>query len=388
MYSYVPQCASRLGAPPDEVIRRESTLLAMSFIREAEAKAAIVFNLCMRAFYTWNLTLSRWRSAESDSIVAAVHGAHAERTRVSVMWSRWRERTLLGVAVERWVDHASALAAHERRRVAAVRCHLERSILRVRALLLQWCAESVRCITRRRLLMAPLRRWVRTVAAQHLATTVRWKSRRMGSVHARQRSLVRGLRAWLMEAERACARMSATLRGNILSLECALTRWRTWAIAVNKWRHWATSLRRSTEIAEADDEGVGKIRRWRRDAALRWDVASSGFQAELGLEADKLVSAPAGFHVDWRTGMSELHEVRAELGVLHATVRRNEGSLGREAAHTASPPLPHAHVTQGRTEGARRQLAWTKGLGSMTETLAPAASQHEERLLHILEALD
>jgi len=90
---------------------------------------------------------------------------------------------------------------------------------------------------------------------------------------------------------------SALMRGMIRSLERGLLQWRIWAGAQRKWQGWAAELARRRRSAQVHDclQGRTKLmltphplhREWADGAAMRWDVASSGFAAELREAASK-----------------------------------------------------------------------------------------------------
>ena len=93
---------------------------------------------------------------------------------------------------------------------------------------------------------------------------------------------------------------SAVLRGVIRAHERGMLRWRVWAGARAKWTFWAEELSRrrrsrrvqASLVGEADPAEDGLVphpqhREWAHGAALRWDVASSGFADELRGAASK-----------------------------------------------------------------------------------------------------
>ena len=128
--------------------------------------------------------------------------------------------------------------------------------------------------------------------------------------------------AWVWWAASLESARSAALRGVIRALEFALLQWRVWAGAQRKWTRWADELaRRHTPLVRRRDERDARQqllapprsadpltprqlaptrrlselertleppvltpqnhRAWANSAALRWDVASSGFADEL-----------------------------------------------------------------------------------------------------------
>ena len=314
-------------------VATQSHELAAQLLWEEQAKITVWLHLLAGGFYTWCFTLSRWRCAVSDDVAAAVHAAKQLDARLCSCFGRWRAASLLWHALQMWIRSTLiALRAgmqHER----GLRRGVERSVLQLRLALAHWAASTALLAARQKLLVPSLRRWAAAAARRRA-----YRSPPLVGLGRWLRESLAIWSQWTLGLERA---RSAALRGVIHALERAMLHWRVWAGAQRKWLRWAGELahrhkplvkRReehmhARQVPRSADGAHGALmprqpahakrlgeqlnttagevsleppmlspslhshshshsdrlhhRNWTHSAALRWDVASSGFADEL-----------------------------------------------------------------------------------------------------------
>ena len=133
-----------------------------------------------------------------------------------------------------------------------------------------------------------------------------------GCAEGRRRSLARALAACAAQGARRGRAEAAALRGRILRCERGLAQWRAAAAARRAWPIFARGLRRGRARRLAAEHAAARAtprhhadsRDWRAGAALRWELAQSGFAVDAArasgggalraaAAADALCSAPA-----------------------------------------------------------------------------------------------
>ena len=310
-------------------VATQSHELAAQLLWEDQAKITVRLHLLAGGFYTWCFTLSRWRCAVSDDVAASVHAAKELDARLCSCFGRWRTASLLWHALQMWIRSTLiALRAgmqHER----GLRRGVERSVLQLRLTLALWAARTALLVARQKLLVPSLRRWAAAAARRRA-----YRSPPLVGLGRWLRESLAIWSQWTLGLERA---RSAALRGVIHALERAMLHWRVWAGAQRKWLRWAGELahrqkplvkRReehmhARQVPRSADGAHGALmprqpahakrlgeqlnttagevsleppmlspslhshydrshhRNWTHSAALRWDVASSGFADEL-----------------------------------------------------------------------------------------------------------
>ena len=235
-----------------------------------------------RGFYVWNRVLSKWRSRESDEIVAAVRHARALHDRLTSCWARWHTLGVLGAYLFRWVAQADSALRGEWRRRVALRWCVERTFARLRQAFRHWAGSSLDAASRRRILPPALRRWAASVARRRLGIWQWEQLLRVASSPACRLASMTAWRRWRDVHLWEMVAYSAALRGDIRALERTVLQWRLWATAMSKWTRWAGELRRraTRRIAPTVHEQQ-RASAWRAGAGIRWSVAASGFAAEL-----------------------------------------------------------------------------------------------------------
>lgn len=271
-------------------ISSQSDALAARMLWEQQAKETVRLHMIADGFYTWCFTLSRWRCAESDAIAGAMHASRMKDELLRAVLGRWYDDSLRWRALQTWLGRTALAARATWQGEVARRCALERVVLRLRAAMSAWSAQARGATARRSALQPPLRRWAHAVAAHRYrldAAAYFWRTSR---ARWREASLRGSVLAWRACVARVEAVDSAALRALIRSAERAMLRWRVWAGAQRRWKSWGDELARRRRPLHDGLVGLPTApallphpqhRTWANGAAIRWDVASSGFAAEL-----------------------------------------------------------------------------------------------------------